>query len=270
MATLTERGSNTAKASGTTLTVTSVSASAGEFLHIIVAGQTNVSPSTVTWGVRDLNKSLQRIHTTPNFTANYYTLRNVANSGTRTITCTWASAINTKIALAFTLDEPFVVDEVARNILTASTAPTVGPTATHLRRDDFCVGLLLAEGPTTDSAPTSVTAGWTTGTRVGTAGAPPVGNLTANWYHQQATDCTGVTLAGTAATARDWIGLISAYRPAELHCVDYYGSQIEAGDTVEYLPDNTTYTVNTVFPKQNSIDIGAIGRVSAVDCEVLN
>ena len=268
MATLTERGSATAKASGTTLTISDVTASAGEFLHVIVGGQTNVSPSSVTWGAREMNKSLQRIHSTPNFTANYYTIRNVLRSGTRNITCTWGSAISTKIALAFTLDSPFVVDEVARNLLTASTAPSVGPTATHLRRDDFCIGLLLAEGGTPDTAPTGITSGWTTGTRVGTSGTPPVSNLTANWYYQQTTDCTGVSLAGTAATARDWIGLIAAYRPVIFQCSDVNGSAIEAGDSVKY--QGTSYTVNTVYPKQNIIDIGAIGRVSAVECEVLN
>jgi len=137
-----------------------------------------------------------------------------------------------------------------------------------LRRDDFCAGLLLAEGPTVDAALTGVTAGWTAIARVGTLGAPPIGNLTANGFYQQKTTSSGVTLAGTATTARDWIGLIAAFRPVVHECVDKFGSSIKAGDLVDY--EGSSDTVDTVYPLRNVVDLATAGQVSAVECEVHN
>ena len=268
MTTYTARGSNTAKALGNTLVIADVAANTGDFLCIVTGGRSASPPTGVTWGLREVNKAAQRIHSTPEFTANMWTIRRVANGGTRDVTITWGSSIATKTAYAFTLDSPHVVDEIARNILTESANPTVGPTAEHLRRDNFCAGLLLAEGPTNDAVLTSITSGWTTGRRVGTVGIPPISNLTMNEFYQQCSTSSGVTLAGTATTARDWIGLIASFKLAQHYCVDYYGSIIEAGDNVSY--NDTEYVVSNVYPNRNVIDLPTIGFVSAVECEVLN
>ena len=268
MAIYTSRGSATSKVAGTTLTISNVAANAGDFLCVVVGGQIAAAPTGVTWGGRDMNKAIQRLHTTPAFGSTIWTIRRVANTNSRTVTITWGSSINTKVAYAFTLDSPHVIDEDARALLTASTAPSVGPTSEHLRRDNFCAGILLAEGPTNDAVLTGITAGWTTGLRIGTAGLPQISNLTANEFYQQKTTCVGVTLAGTATTARDWIGLIAAFRIVEHSCIDFYGSVIEDGDLVNY--KGTSYTVNEVHPRQNAVTLSTVGRVSAVECEALN
>lgn len=267
--TYTDRGDPaTAKASGTTLVIKDVTAAEGDFLCIRTGGKSISPPSSVLWGNREMNKVLQRIHATAEFTANYWSIRRVLHGGTRDVTITWPSAITTKIASAFTLSGPHVIDEVDRSLATASTAPSVGPTETHLRRDNFCDGMLLAEGPTNDAVLTGVASEWTLGPRVGTVGVPPISNLTMNTWHQQCADCAGVTLSGTATTARDWIGLIASFKVAQQYCIDISGSVIEVGDVVDY--QGVEEIVSAVYPNRNVIDLPIAGTVSAVECEVVN
>jgi hypothetical protein len=267
MATRTETGTPLAtKVAGASGTIEDVAANTGDFLCVVVAAQSTLAPISVAWGNRKMSKELQRIHETPAFMVNFYAIRRVFFGGTRDVTITWSSSIDAKVAFAFTLDSPHVLDEVARSILTASDAPSVGPTDEHLYRDDFCVGVLVAEGGTPDAAPTGITAGWSTGTRVGTAGPPPVSNLTINQYYRQLSNSAGVSLAGSAADARDWVCLLGAFKLVRQHCVDYWGSIVDLGATVDY--KGSLYVVVDVFPRRNVLELETVGRVSAVECEV--
>lgn len=267
MATRTAKGSAKLKASGTTLTLASVSLIAGHSLIVGVGFQTTNLPTSVKWGNRTLSKVGHRLHSTPNFAAAIYHARRIRDTATRDIVATWGTSITARTLLAMTLDSPHVKDDIARNIQTGSTAPTVGPTAELERSDEFAFGVLCSEGPSSDTAPT-LSGSWTAGQRVGTTGSPPASNCTLLEGYQQLTSSPAVTLSGIGATSRDWVNIVIGFRPVGFWTTDKFGSQIVVGDTVLY--QGNARVVNTLRRNRNHVDLATDGWVTASEVEVLN
>ncbi len=99
--------------------------------------------------------------------------------------------------------------------------------------DGFAFGLLVSEGPDSDTAPT-LSGSWTAGQRDGTVGAPPVSNVTILEAYQQLSTKDTVSLSGTGATSRDWASLVVVFRPIKRVALDAHGAEIEVGDTFVY------------------------------------
>lgn len=258
----------TDKTASTTLTISSAALNSGDFLIVGIGSNGAIAPASVKWGARDLTKVGQRIDTVNNIVTTVWAARYVRDTATRDIVATWTTGPNAKAMVASKLDSGHVRDEIARSLNALTTAPSVGPTAEHLRRDDFVFGYLVAEGPDlNDTAPT--VSSMATGQRIGTAGLPQTSNITINEYYLQSTTSGGVTLSGTLATERNWCNVLVAFKVAQGYCVDINGSVIEVGDTVIYLPNSTEYVVSSVDPLRNSIELTTIGSVSAVECEVI-
>lgn len=274
MATRTALGIAHDKTTSTTLATNShgdpanflVSLTKGECLIVGIGCNGVNPPDTVKWGGRDLKKVGQRIDSVNGIVTTVWILIEAFNTDSRDLVATWTTAPSAKAMTVSKLNFAHVRDEIARNLDAASSTPSVGPTAEHLRRDDFMFGYLVAEGGTPDTAPTVST--MLTGQRSGTAGPPPVTNVTVNEYYLQCTTSNGVTLSGTLADARNWCNVLIAFKVAAEYCVDYWRSPIEAGDVVRY--GGTTHTVNSTIPERNVVDIGTIGKVNASECEVLS
>lgn len=250
MATRTAKGTATLKASGTTLTLASVSATAGDAMIVMIGNQTQNIPTTVKWGNKDLTKSAHAINTTGGAVASVWIGRNIVNTDTRNIVVTWSTAIGARALAAAILDSGHIRDQSATSTQTASTAPSVGPTAALATVNDFAFGVLVSIGPSSDTAPT-LAAGWTAGQRAGTVGVPPVSNITILEGYQQLTAFSAITLSGTGATARDWASVVVAYRPiGELIAVDSEGTELLVGDTVDY--EGTESTISS-FTKETGI-----------------
>lgn len=259
MATKTDKGTRSNKASSTTSTLSNVTVAVGDSLYCWICSDGTDWPESVNLGNRRMHKVGHRVNNGSSFTVSLWSARQIWKAGTRDIVATWTTATTARNLLAFTLDSPHMRDEIARNIQSASTAPTVGPTPEHLRRDDFITGVLVSEGPSSDTAPTVT--GWTAGQSVGTVGSPPVSNLTMREYSQQATTAAGVTLNGTGATSRDWTNIVVALKPVDDKSFDYNLNAIEVGDTV--LHNGVEETVVAQVPNFNKVELSVSGVVPA-------
>lgn len=267
MATRTILGTAKAKASGTSVTLAAAACSKGDSLGVWVWFKGQTLPASVKWGGRKLSKEAQRLNATDDFSVAFYQARRIQYPNTLDIVAAWASALGAKGITAFKLDSPHVVDQILRNIQGASTAPTVGPTAEHTRADDFVTGLLCAEGPTGDTAPT-LGGGFTAGQIDGTGGGGAATNLKATEGYQQMATSVGVTLSGTGATSRPWTNVVIALRPT-LNCVwDRYGNEIEVGDTVVY--KGNARNVDGIRLMQNHVQLATDGWVGATETELEN
>ena len=240
MATRTAKGTAKLKASGTTLTLASVSANAGDALIVCVGCQQQNAPASVTWGSRELTRSAFVPNSTSGHASGIWIARSLVNTATRDIVATWASAIGARALFAFTLSEGHIRDQFATATQTASTAPSAGPTSVLGEFNDFAIGILCAEGPSSDTAPTA--SGWTAGQSDGTLGAPPISNITIHEFYKQISgDDSAVTLSGTGATARDWANCVVAYREiAGLAPFDSSGAELLVGDTVDFEGSEST------------------------------
>lgn len=266
MTTRTAKGTNSTKVSGTTLVVSSVSASENECLYVGVVGKTQTPPTGVTWGGRNLALARQRIQTDAGFTVTLWIARNLANTSTRDVTVTWGSAINARAMIVSTLDIPFIRDSAVGNIQTASTAPTSNATGGLSVADAFAVGLFACEGPSGDTAPTP-DGGFSSGQRVGTTGGGALTNLTLLEVYEDITaDCNAVTASGTGATSRDWANICVALRKILSITWDVNGNEIQAGDFVIF--EGTEREVTALLFQRNIITLDTVGNVEATQVEL--
>ena len=225
MATRTAKGTNTAKNSALTLSLTSVEVLAGHSLVVGVANQGTSGPSSATWGPRTLNRIGQRIDTPNTFMESLFLLR-AQKTFTRDIDFTWTATANARSMFAFTLDGLFNKDDDVRSLSAATGAPSVGPTSTLSSTAGFAVGMFTSQGPSGDTAG-SASSGWTLGQRAGTAGAPPTGNITFQEVYQDLSASTALSASLSGATSRDWANLLVPLRPVvpENQVLYLYGQQ---------------------------------------------
>lgn len=267
MATRTALGTAKLKASGTTLQLASQSLNQGDFLAVAVGFQQQSLPSSVKWGNRDLSKSASQINSTSGHGTGIWVLRTVANTDTRNIDVTWGSAIGARVLYALKIDANYIRDQVATAIATASTTPSAGPTSALTEFNEFALVAACSRGPSSDTAPTAT--GWTAGQRDGTVGAPPVSNITLAEFYQWPTDKTALTFSGTGATSSDWAVCLATFRDIiEAPVLDKFGSEIVAGDTVEY--KGSTFTVSSVISYREAVLLSDGNQVHAYETEVKN
>ena len=246
MATRTAKGTTQSKTSSTTLTLSNVACISGDALIVMVGNQTTNVPTSVAWGNRELVLSRQRTNITSAHVGSVWIARNIVNTDTRNLVVTWGTAIVAKCMAAITLDSGHVRDQYASNTQLASTAPTTTATPVQTEINDFAVGILVSEGPLTNDVAPTLAAGWSTGQRIGTNGAPPVSNVTLIEGYKQLTDATAQTLSGTGATARDWTNVLITYRPLSQGIpLDNNGVEILVSDTVTWDGGTSTSTVSS-------------------------
>lgn len=246
MATRTAKGTTSSKTSSTTLTLSNVSCTDGDALIVLVANRTTNVPTSVAWGARELVLSRQRTDTVNGTVASIWIARNIVNTATRNLVVTWGTAIVAKCMAAITLDSGHIRDQFASNLQTAATAPSTTATPAQTELNNFCIGILASQGPSSDVAPTLAT-GWTSGQRVGTVGAPPASNITLlEGYQQLSADGTAQTLSGTGATSANWTNVLVTYREISQGIpLDLNGVEILVSDTVTWDGGTSTSTVSS-------------------------
>ncbi len=205
------KGSASDKASGPTLTISSQSIALGRSLGVYI-GYDNAqgAPTSVKFGKRDLVERKKKANGGTSRTLALWTAPHIKHANTRDIVATWSSAIGVRVMAAFEFAEAGAIDVDNSAEQDASTTPGTGGAVTTTEDDTLHVAGFLAVGPTTDEA-AEANLGHTLLTRVGTAGAPAISNLTLQLTHEilaAAGDCRATL---TATTERDWANIIAAF-----------------------------------------------------------
>jgi len=218
MASLADKGTNSSKVSGTTLTISSVAMKAGECLAVFAGYSDAQGHPTIKWGNRQLK---QRIVRDPTFdvAGGWWTIARVRDTATRDFVATWPSAIAERAMFAVCIDGANLIDEKQGNIDGVDTGgPVTGVTATLSVDDGFAVCGFVSEGPSSDSAGTaeikdggSFTSA-TMGQRDGTTGAPPVSNVTVQGTSLVLSSSTATEGRLVSATSRKWTSMILVFK----------------------------------------------------------
>lgn len=246
MATRTAKGSAKAKASGTTLTLSSVSLTMNHAIFAIVGFQGTAVPTSVKAGTKDLNKVIQRIDLTAGFGGAIYYKRVIRNGGTRDIVATWASAIGARAMAVITVDEPMLFLEGAGN-MENTASPTTSQAASDLPvHDCFHLGGFISQGPSNDAVPTLST-DWTAGQRDGTVGVPPVSNITVMEGYKFGRCIDAEEMDSSGSVTRDFCNILASFEPlSDVPSVSYNNEEIKVGDTVRVVGEISTTTVSSL------------------------
>ena len=226
MATYTAKATTSSKASGTTLTTSSLSFTPGAFVLVGLAYDDAAGhPTSVTWGNRLLaNRPLAATRNpgTYDIAMSVWVLPRVKRSTSHVITATWSSAIVERAMIVGEINGKNRIDEAAGNNDATSTGnPVTGTTATLFDADDFAIAYFASEGPSGDTAGTlQINDGgtWTTATgtqRVGTVGAPPASNVTLHAGWLQLTSASATQSRIQTATSRLWTSAAITFREAQ-------------------------------------------------------
>lgn len=245
MADRTAKGIIKTKASGTTLTLGSVSLTKNHSIFAIVGFKGTDLPSSVKAGTKNLAKVIHRIDAGKGFGAAIYYKRIIRNGNTRDIVATWASSIAAKVMAVITVSEPLIFFEGAGNIQNTAS-PTTSQAASDLPvHNCFHLGGFLSEGPGSDAAPT-LSVDWTAGQRDGTTGSPPASNLTLMEGYKTGRCIDAEEMDSSGSASRDFCNVLATFKPCpEFPLIDADGAEIEIGDNVNY--NGTEYTITDVI-----------------------
>ena len=227
MASYTAKATASSKSSATALATSSLAFTPGT-MQIVALGYddaaTGVHP-VATWGNRILANrpaSATRNPGTYDIAMSVHVLPRVKRSTSHVITGTWQSAIVEKVLACGEIVGKNRIDLAAGNNDSVATAnPVTGTTGTLSAADDFAMAFFVSEGPSNDAAGTmQILDGgtWTnvTGTqRIGTAGAPPVSNVTlqVGWLQLTSSQATQGRIQG--ATSRLWPSAIVTFAESD-------------------------------------------------------
>jgi hypothetical protein len=179
------KGTNSSKASVTSLSVNNVTINEGT--HVIVGlayEDSQGNPTSVKFG--NYNLSLvpdSRINnSSAGLTVATYG-RLIQTTMERDIVATWSAAIDAKVMIVLQVEEVSQKDRASTNTQTNATAPTSGVTAQTTVADTLAVGFLASKGPVEDTIGTP-SDGASSGQRDGTTGGDATSNITLHeLYH---------------------------------------------------------------------------------------
>lgn len=251
---LTSKGAVKRESAGANIKVLDVDAAVGEMI-IAVVGYVGEPPQGCFMGdAFKMRRCGQRVDDTNGFGVTQFSSGKIFDAITADVTVTWLEDIGARVMAVYTVDEYFFEDQVAVNLMTASTTPHTGYTDEHAFRDSLVFGTLCSNGPQADDAPT-LEAGWTVGERKGTDLATPADNVTIQVGYQATSAADGVRLRGTGATERNWANVECVLRPASYPILDRFEFELAVGDTVDYF--GSSYTIASMVQL-----IGTIGQVT--------
>lgn len=218
--TRTAKGTAKAKASGTSLTVSGVAVTADRALIVGIGYAGDVAPSSVKWGGRHLRRKAHHYASNPDLSVVVYIARRINKTGTRDIVATWPTSIGKRVMFVTELDTELRIDQTStKKEGTATAAPATGQTALLATAADFAIGAFVSEGPSSDAAGTAQIEdddSWqsaTSGQRDGTAGAPPLSNITIQETFLELTSTATTRARLQNAGSRKWVNAIITLRP---------------------------------------------------------
>ena len=217
------KGTGSSKTNGATLTLSDISLDHGAML-VVGLGYDDAQghPTSVTWGNRQLVRKTNRNPGGYDIAMSMWVIPYVKKPNTRDLVATWAAAIDERAMFATQLMGAGRIDDrMGNNDAVGTAAPGTTATVTLTTDQDFALCAFVSQGPSRDAPGTAeikdagsfVVA--TSGQRAGTAGAPPLSNVTIQetYLHLTATDATEGRLQD--ATARLWVSAILAVRISE-------------------------------------------------------
>lgn len=209
----TARGTASSKTNGANLTIPSFTVPEGHCL-VVSAGYDNAlgAPTSVIHAGKLLRRKTQRDDATNGFHASMWIKGEYRKAQTGTCILTWSGSIGKRCAAAQSFDFVCVKNDNTNNLNASSAAPNTGLGATLQNADELVVANFVSEGPGSDHSGhtadildggTFASAG--IGQQVGTAGAPPISNITLieTWMELSSTQATRARLQ--SATSRNWI-----------------------------------------------------------------
>lgn len=205
------KGTAQSKAANTSLTIPSVSMTAGDYLVVGLAYETDAALNTVQYGNKEMGLVANSGVTQGDTRVRLYRKR-IHKTSTRDIVATWAGNMSARAMFATALTEVSKKDVGSTNTHTAgTTAPTTGTAVTSTVADTISIAAFASGGPSGDTAGTAGV-GHTLGQRVGTTGGGASTNVTIQETYEILSATGNVRATLTGATGRIWATTIAAFR----------------------------------------------------------
>lgn len=242
--TRTAKGTAQSKAANTTLTISSVSLTAGDLLVVGLGYETDFALNSVQWGSRSMKLVTNSAATQGDTRVRLYRAK-VRDTATRDIVATWAGNMSARCMFATAVTEASILDVGNTATFTAgTTAPNTGTAVTSTVADTISIAAFVSGGPSGDTAGTAGD-GHTLGQRVGTTGGGAATNVTIQETFEILSATGNVRSSMTGATGRIWACSVAAFnavdtykifntfhRPVKVYSVsDKVSLQVEDGAT---------------------------------------
>lgn len=210
--TRTALGTNSAKSSGTTLSINNVTIPAGRTLVVGIAYDNSQGPPTsIMLGNKPLEERIKQQNLGTSKTVAIWTRRYLRKEKTRDIVATWSSAIATRSMFALYINEAGIQDVKQSNQVDATTSPATGTAVTTTASNTIHIAAFMSAGPNSDTVGTPGV-GHTLGQTIGTAGLPPASNTFLRETFETLTATGNCRATITGATSRDWAAVIVAFK----------------------------------------------------------
>lgn len=221
--TRTALGTNSAKTSGTSLTITGVTVPLGRTLIVGIAYDNSQGvPTSVKYGKRELTELKKRANAGTGMTVALWRAAYLKHETSRDIVATWSAAIGARAMFATYITEAGRTDVDNSGEQDATTTPATGAIVTTTVASTIHIAAFMANGPNSDAAATA-NLGHTIGQRIGTIGAPPVSNVTLQETYEILTATGDCRATLSLTTARNCAGVICAFKSRQQYTiVDVY------------------------------------------------
>lgn len=198
----TPKGTVTDKSSGLTLTISAIElAGDGSALFVGLAYDSGAGSPIIRWGQQRLEPIVTQ--TGGGIVCRAAVYLRQGETATHDLVATWdTTAPTAKAMFATELVDAAVPDLVASQFEAGSTDPDSGTASTPSKDPEIYLGVFASEGPASDT-PGTIENGYSDGQRAGTAGAPPVSNVTVHETFKIVTAAESTAAAKTGATQRD-------------------------------------------------------------------
>ncbi len=237
----TAKGTASAKTSGTTLTLSSVTVTAGRTLVVGIAYDNSHGDPVVKLKNKEFrlvpgSKQANGIGTVAFFR------KLIHKSGTRDVVATWTDNITARVMFVTEITEASKKDVGNSNANDSTTAPGTGSAATSTAADTISIAAFASLGPSSDT-PGSAGVGHTLGQRVGTTGSPPTSNATIQETYEILSATGNVRSALSGATSRDWASTVIAFKATQKYTVKEVKQRLNPlidGEQVTYVMESET------------------------------
>ena len=211
---------NSTKASGTSLSINNVTVPEGRSLIVGLCYDNSAgAPTSIKYGKRDLVELKRRANAGTGFTVALWRAAYLRHGTERNIVATWSSAILARAMFALYLDEAGLTDVDQSAEQDATTSPATGTAVTTTEANTIHIAAFMANGPDNDTAATA-NLGHTIGQRIGTAGVPPVSNITLQETYETLTATGDCRATLTLTTARDCAAVIVAFKARQQFTIE--------------------------------------------------
>ena len=239
----TAKGTASAKTSGTTLTVSSVTVVPGTALVVGVAFDNSEGEPVVTLKNKEFKLVPGSKQANADSGMSVALLRKLLHQGgVKDVIATWPGSITHRAMFVTEVTEASKKDVGNSNEQDGTTDPATGPTVTSTKADTISIAAFASLGPSSDT-PGVAGSGHTLGQRVGTTGSPPISNVTIQETYEILSATGNVRATLTGATERVWASTIIAFKATQTYTVIEVKQRLNVlidGEAVVYVMESET------------------------------